>query len=96
MIQDTLEEKRAKADAGIAERHFHKMGKLFNHTNLLYELPITNWWNLEFFSSLGATQWDYNRGTDKMMLYTNPIANCYSLLFNNFRIVCNGRFGGTS
>ena len=27
MIQDTLEEKRAKADAGIAERHFHKMGK---------------------------------------------------------------------
>ena len=49
MIQDTLEEKRAKADAGIAERHFHKMGKLFNHTNLLYELPITNWWNLEFF-----------------------------------------------
>ena len=72
MIQDTLEEKRAKADAGIAERHFHKMGKLFNHTNLLYELPITNWWNMDFFSSLGVTQWDYNRSTDKMML-TNPI-----------------------
>ena len=50
MIQDTLEEKRAKADAGIAERHFHKMGKLFNHTNLLYELPTGGTWNFFFFS----------------------------------------------
>ena len=78
MIQDTLEEKRAKADAGIAERHFHKMGK-FTHANLLYVIPITDWnWMLELriFSSTGATQWDYNRGTDKMMLYINPIASC--------------------